>query len=186
MSYQVNGLLHEWPWTVLRMVFLSWQARDRLIALASIKSSSILLGVLAHGRPEIVYVKNLLDKRSAPTVISTFVVVYFEENLEHLRVFDASKMRAGVRSANKRVAFHVVSCSLLFDFPSLELVLGCSTGIEPLNRVSSADPKRASASACWFSTRGICWMVKVGNAFNNSRTLSRYKIILGCFAMYSP
>lgn len=66
MSYQVNGPLHEWPWTILRMVFLSRQARDQLIVLASITSSSILRGVLAHGRPEIVYAKSLLDKRSAP------------------------------------------------------------------------------------------------------------------------
>ncbi|CAL9012811.1 unnamed protein product [Prunus brigantina] len=48
----------------------------------------------------------------------------------------------------------------------------CSTGMERLNWVSSADPKLASASACAFSARGTCWMVKVGNAFNNSWTLS--------------
>ncbi|KAL6285542.1 hypothetical protein ACE6H2_009932 [Prunus campanulata] len=59
----------------------------------------------------------------------------------------------------------------------------CSTEIERLNWVSRADPKLTSASACSFSARGTCWMVKVGNAFNNSWTLSRYKIILGCFAM---
>ncbi|CAL2247775.1 unnamed protein product [Prunus armeniaca] len=62
----------------------------------------------------------------------------------------------------------------------------CSTGMERLNWVSSTDPKLASASACAFSARGTCWMVKVGNVFNNSWTLSRYKIILGCFATYSP
>ncbi|CAL8162078.1 unnamed protein product [Prunus armeniaca] len=62
----------------------------------------------------------------------------------------------------------------------------CSTGMERLNWVSSADPKLASASACAFFAQGTWWMVKVGNAVNHSWTLSRYKIILGCFAMYSP
>ncbi|CAL8152761.1 unnamed protein product [Prunus armeniaca] len=61
----------------------------------------------------------------------------------------------------------------------------CSIEMKRQNWVSSDDPKLASASACAFSARGTCWMVKVGNAFNSSWTLSRYKIILGCFAMYS-
>ncbi|CAL8152788.1 unnamed protein product [Prunus armeniaca] len=95
-SHQVNGPLHEWPWTVLRMVFLCGQARDRLVALASITSSSILRGVLAHGRPEIADSESLLSKGSAPSVISTFAVVYLAENLEHLWVLDASEMRPGV------------------------------------------------------------------------------------------
>ncbi|KAI5335055.1 hypothetical protein L3X38_025188 [Prunus dulcis] len=45
--------------------------------------------------------------------------------------------------------------------------------MERLNWVSSIDPRLASASACAFSARGTCWMVKVGNAFNSSWTLSR-------------
>ncbi|CAL2240993.1 unnamed protein product [Prunus armeniaca] len=95
-SHQVNGPLHEWPWTVLRMVFLSGQAMDRLVALASITSSSILRGVLAHGRLEIADAESLLSKRSALSVISTFAVAYLAENLERLRVLDPSEMRAGV------------------------------------------------------------------------------------------
>ncbi|CAL2246122.1 unnamed protein product [Prunus armeniaca] len=47
---------------------------------------SILRGDLAHGKPEIADAKSLLSKLSAPSVISTFVVVYFAKNLEHLRV----------------------------------------------------------------------------------------------------
>ncbi|KAI5335868.1 hypothetical protein L3X38_026002 [Prunus dulcis] len=94
--YQVNGPLHEWPWTILRIVFLGWQARNWLIALASITSSRILCGVLVHGRPEIAYVEIFLGKRYAPKVIPTFSIVYFADNLEHLRILDASKMRAGV------------------------------------------------------------------------------------------
>ncbi|CAL2249547.1 unnamed protein product [Prunus armeniaca] len=78
------------------MVFLSGQAKDRLVALASITSSSILCGVLAHGRPEITDTESLLSKRSAPSVISTFAVVYLAENLERLRVLDVSEMRPEV------------------------------------------------------------------------------------------
>ncbi|CAL2247776.1 unnamed protein product [Prunus armeniaca] len=71
-------------------------ARDRLVALASITSSSILRGVLAHSRLEIADAESLLSKRSAPSVISTFAVVYLAENLERLWVLDASEMRPGV------------------------------------------------------------------------------------------
>ncbi|KAI5338868.1 hypothetical protein L3X38_018140 [Prunus dulcis] len=104
-------------------------------------------GVFTHGRPEIADDESLLSKRPAFSVIFTFAVVYFVENLERLQALNAIEMR-------------------------------------PV--VSSADPKLASASVCAFSARGTCWMVKVGNAFNSSWTLSRYKIILGWFAMYSP
>ena len=86
------------------MVFLSWQVRDWLISLASITSSSILRGVLAHGRLEIAYAESLLGKRSAPSVISTFAVVYFAENLERLRVLDASFVEVGVIDANSPFA----------------------------------------------------------------------------------
>ncbi|CAL8998318.1 unnamed protein product [Prunus brigantina] len=131
LSHQVNGPLHEWPWTVLRMVFLSWQARNQLIALASITSSGILRGVLSHGSSSICIKSDC-------------------------------------------------SASSLLSWSR------CSIGMKRLNWVSSADPKLASASACSFSARGTYWMVKVGNAFNSSWTLSRYKIILGCFTTYSP
>ncbi|KAI5339652.1 hypothetical protein L3X38_018924 [Prunus dulcis] len=47
--------------------------------------------------------------------------------------------------------------------------------MERLNWVSSSDPKLASASACAFSARGTYWIVKVGNVFNSSWTLSRRK-----------
>ncbi|CAL8152416.1 unnamed protein product [Prunus armeniaca] len=58
----------------------------------------------------------------------------------------------------------------------------CSTSIERLNWVSSADPRLANASLHVFFGRGTCWMVKVGNAFNSSWTLSMCKIILSSFA----
>ncbi|CAL9024322.1 unnamed protein product, partial [Prunus brigantina] len=61
---------------------VNWQAMDWLVALASITSSSILRGVLVHGRPEIADTKSLLSKRSATSVISTFSIMYFAENLE--------------------------------------------------------------------------------------------------------
>ncbi|KAL6276435.1 hypothetical protein ACE6H2_020036 [Prunus campanulata] len=106
------------------MVLFGWQAGDGLIALASITSSSIFGGVLAHGRPKVAYAESFLGKRSAPSVISTFAVMYFAEDLERLRVLDASKVRARIQSANKHVTFHVVSRSLLFDLLGLGLVLG--------------------------------------------------------------
>ncbi|CAL2229059.1 unnamed protein product [Prunus armeniaca] len=64
--------------------------------------------------------------------------------------------------------------------------LRCSTRVECLNWVSIADLKLARASARVFSARGTCWMVKVGNAFKSSWTLSRNWIILQYFAMNSP
>ncbi|CAL2254388.1 unnamed protein product [Prunus armeniaca] len=72
---------------------------------------------------------------------------------------------------------------------SISSMLGrsrCSTGMERLNWVSSADPRLPNASARVFSARGTYWMVKVGNSFNSPWTLSRYWTIFGCFAMYSP
>ncbi|KAL6289447.1 hypothetical protein ACE6H2_006957 [Prunus campanulata] len=126
----------------------------------AITSLSILRGVLAHGRPEVAYAESLLGKQSAPSVISTLGSCQLGSSSIYIKFgCSASSMLGWSR---------------------------CSIGIERLNWVSSADPKLASASACEFSARGTCWMVKVGNAFNNSWTLSRYKIILGCFAMYSP
>ncbi|CAL2257486.1 unnamed protein product [Prunus armeniaca] len=61
----------------------------------------------------------------------------------------------------------------------------CSTGMERLNWVSSADPMLASTFACSFSAQGTCWMVKIGNAFNNSWTLSRPHTLPASNASYS-
>ncbi|KAI5330162.1 hypothetical protein L3X38_029560 [Prunus dulcis] len=91
------------------MVFLSWQARDQLVPLASITSSSILRGVFAHGRPEIAYAKSLLSKRPASSVISTFAVVYFAENLERLWV-----VNDGFLPARILVDLHQVRLFCLF------------------------------------------------------------------------
>ncbi|KAI5316728.1 hypothetical protein L3X38_036435 [Prunus dulcis] len=50
----------------------------------------------------------------------------------------------------------------------------------------NANPRLVNASACVFSARGTCWMVKIGNALKIYWTLWRNWIIIGCFAMYSP
>ncbi|KAI5322705.1 hypothetical protein L3X38_031777 [Prunus dulcis] len=59
----------------------------------------------------------------------------------------------------------------------------CSTRMEHLNWVSSADPRLASASACAFSAQGTCWMVKIANfLIDNSFAKSKPAINASYFA----
>ncbi|CAL2229843.1 unnamed protein product [Prunus armeniaca] len=86
-------------------------------------------------------------------MVVALAVVDFAEHFESLRILDAVVMRSCqlgsssicIRSSGSR----------------------CSTKIDCLNSVSSADPRLASAYACVFSTRGIYWIVQFGNAFKS-------------------